>query len=81
MAGKSSAHVRGEMDIQEQLSTFELFNGMTKWGSLFIGALVLFLAMWFCTGAGFVAAFITAAVVVAAGVFLLRDKPETASAH
>jgi VIT1/CCC1 family predicted Fe2+/Mn2+ transporter len=81
MAGMASEHRRGEMDIQEQVSTFELFNNMTKWGSLFIGALVLLLAMWFCTGAGFGGAAITAVVVVALGVFLLREKPEAATAH
>lgn len=79
MAGK--AHHRGEMDIQEQMSTFELFNNLTKWGSLFVGALVLFLTLWFCTPAGFGGAAITAVVVIALGVFLLRDKPEAAAAH
>jgi hypothetical protein len=74
-------HQRGEMDIAEQVSTFVFFNTLTKWGSLFIGTLVLFLALWFCTGAGFGGAFITAVVVIAAGVALLRDKPEAAAAH
>lgn len=77
MAGK--AHTRGEMDIQEQVSTFELFNSMSKWGSLFVGTLVLFLTLWFCTGAGFGGAAITAVVMVALGVVLLRDKPEAAA--
>jgi hypothetical protein len=79
MAGK--AHHRGEMDIHEQVSTFELFNNLTKWGSLFVGTLVLFLTLMFCTGAGFGGAAITAVVVVALGVFLLREKPQTAAAH
>jgi len=79
MAGK--AHQRGEMDIQEQVSTFQFFNTMSKWGSLFVGTLVLFLTLWFCTGAGFGGAAITAVVVVALGVFLLRDKPEAVTAH
>lgn len=78
MAGAASDYHRGEMDIAEQVSTFELFNGLTKWGSLFIGALVLFLTLWFCTGAGFPGAAITAVVVVALGVFLLREKAEAA---
>jgi hypothetical protein len=80
MASKGS-YQRGEMDIAEQVSTFEFFNTMTKWGSLFVGALVLFLALWFCTGAGFGGAFITCAIVIALGVVLLRDKPEAAGAH
>jgi hypothetical protein len=77
----SSDHTRGEMDIAEQVSTFELFNSMTKWGSLFIGSLLMFLALWFCTGAGFMGAAITAAVMIGLGVFFLRDKPEAAAAH
>jgi hypothetical protein len=81
MAGKATEHHRGEMDIQEQVSTFELFNTMAKWGSLFVGTLVLFLVLLCCTGAGFGGAAITAIVAVAVGVLLLRDKPETAAAH
>ena len=81
MAGAAHDHVRGEMDIAEQTATFEFFNTMTKWGSLFIGTLLLFLVMWFCTGAGFGGAAITAVVVVALGVTLLREKPESAAAH
>jgi hypothetical protein len=81
MAGAAHDHVRGEMDIAEQVSTFEFFNGMTKWGSLGVGTLVLFLALWFCTGAGFGGAFITAVVVIALGVFFLREKPQAAGAH
>jgi hypothetical protein len=81
MAGKASEHHRGEMDIQEQVSTFEMFNTMTKWGSLYIGTLLLFLTLWFCTGAGFGGAAIIAVVVLALGILLLRDKPEAAAAH
>jgi hypothetical protein len=81
MAGAASHHTRGEMDIAEQVSTFELFNSMTRWGSLFIGSLLLFLTLWFCTGAGFMGAAVTAVVVIAAGVVLLRDKPQAAAAH
>jgi hypothetical protein len=80
MASKGSYH-RGEMDISEQVATFDFFNGMTKWGSLVVAALVLFLVLWFCTGAGFVGALITDVVVIALGVFLLRAKPEAAAAH
>ena len=81
MAGTASDHTRGEMDIAEQVSTFASFNVMTKWGSLAIGTLVLFVTLLFCTGAGFLGAAITAAIVIAAGVTLLRDKPESAAAH
>ena len=81
MAGAASDHHRGEMDITEQAATFNLVMGMTKWGSLFVGSLVLFLVLWFCTGAGFSGAFVTAAVVISLGVFFLRSKSEAAAAH
>jgi len=81
MAGAAHDHTRGEMDIAEQVSTFQSFNTMTKWGSLAIGTLLLFVTLLFCTGAGFLGAAITAVVVIAAGVTLLRSKPETAEAH
>lgn len=74
----ASEYHRGEMDISEQVATFNLFNGMTKWGSLALAALLALLVLWFCTPAGFVAGFVTAAVMVAIGVVVLRDKPEAA---
>jgi Bacterial aa3 type cytochrome c oxidase subunit IV len=80
MAKHETAHTRGQMDIAEQTATYEAFNVMSKWGSLYIGALVLFLAVWFAAGAGFLTAAVTAAVVIALGTMLLRDKP-AADAH
>lgn len=74
----ASEYHRGEMDISEQVATFNLFNGMTKWGSLALAALLALLVLWFCTPAGFVAGFVTAAMMVAIGVVVLRDKPEAA---
>lgn len=70
---------RGEMDISEQAATFAAFNGMTKWGSLGVSTLLLFITLLFCTPAGFIGAVIPAVVLLAAGIFFLRDKP--ASAH
>ena len=81
MAGAAKPHTRGEMDIAEQVSTFQLFNSMTRWGSLFIGSLLLFLTLWFCTGAGFLGAAVTAVVVIAAGLVLLRGRPQAAAVH
>jgi hypothetical protein len=81
MAGAASQHHHGAMDISEQAATFSLVMGMTKWGSLFVGALVLFLVLWFCTGAGFGGALVTAAIVVALGVFFLRSRTQAAAAH
>jgi uncharacterized membrane protein len=78
MAGPASNYHRGEMDIQEQVSTFNLVMGMTKWGSLILAAFLLFVVIWFCTSAGFLSGFITGAVVLALGILLLRSKPEAA---
>jgi len=83
MAGAASEQNqhRDAMDIAEQAATFAMFNAMTKWGSLFVGTLILFLTLWFCTGAGFGGAAITAVVVVALGVSLLRSRSEAEAAH
>ncbi|MDB5445978.1 MAG: aa3 type cytochrome c oxidase subunit [Phenylobacterium sp.] len=72
MANQVSDYHRGQMDIHEQAATYQRVMAMSKWGSLIIGAAVLFLTLWFCTGTGFVGAAITGAVVIALGVFLLR---------
>lgn len=78
MAGPASDYQRGEMDIQEQVSTFNLIMGLTKWGSLIFASLLLFLVIWFCTKAGFVSGFVSGAVLLALGIVLLRAKPQAA---
>jgi thiamine transporter ThiT len=72
MAGQASEYHRGEMDIHEQVSTFHLIMNITKWGSLVIAAALLFLVLWFCTGAGFLAGLISGVVVFVLGSLLLR---------
>jgi len=72
MAGPASDYHRGDMDIHEQVATFRLIMNITKWGSLVIAAGLLFLVMWFCTGAGFLAGLISAIVVFVLGSLLLR---------
>jgi hypothetical protein len=79
MAGHSSDHVRGEMNITEQQSTFNLVMGMTKWGSLAVAAAIFFLVLWFCTATGFAGAFVAAAVLLVAGIFFLRGKKDAAA--
>lgn len=71
MAGQASDYHRGEMDIHEQVSTFNLVMNITKWGSLVIASALLALVMWFCTGAGFVAGAICGAVVLGLGIVVL----------
>ena len=65
----------GDMDIGEQVSTFEAFGKMVKWGSLAIAALLVMLVLWFCVPAGFFAGFGAAIVLLAVGIFFLREKP------
>jgi hypothetical protein len=78
MAEPSHDYHRGEMDIHEQQATFHGFNLMTKWGSLIIAVGTLFFTLWFCTGAGFIGAAISAFVVAVIGVLVLRDKKSAA---
>lgn len=76
----ASEYHRGDMEISEQVSTFHLFNALTKWGSLYLTAFLTLLVLWFCTPAGFLAGFITAVVIAVAGTVLLREK-KTDAAH
>ena len=70
-------YVRGSQEISEQESTFDLFMGLAKWGSLLIGVSVLFLVMWFQPGGSFIAGAIAAFVVLVVGVFALRSKKKS----
>ena len=72
----ASEYHRGEMDIQEQEATFAMFNGLTKWGSLAITSLLVWLVLWFCTPTGVIGATITAIVVTVIGVVVLKEKPD-----
>ena len=72
MANQVSDYHRGEMDVHMQVDTYQRVMEMTKWGSLVVGDSILFLVLWFCTGAGFMGALIAAVIIAALGVFLLR---------
>lgn len=74
-ASKDTDYTRGEMQISEQESTFDLVMGITKWGSLFIAAIVLFFTMWLYPRGNFMGAAASTFVLVAAAIFLLRKKP------
>lgn len=76
MANQASDYHRGEMDIHEQAATYAFVMGLTKWGSLAVGSLVLFLTLWFCTPAGFLGALATAVVAIAVGLVVLRGGGE-----
>jgi hypothetical protein len=77
MAGPASDYHRGEMDIHEQTRTYHSFLVLTKWGSLALIVGVLFFALLFAVGVGFIGAAATAVVVLALGVALLREKNKT----
>jgi len=72
MANPASDYHRGDMDIHQQESTYDLVMSLTKWGSLAVAVAVLFLTLWFCTAAGFLGAVATALVAAVLGGFLLR---------
>ncbi|OXE35019.1 MAG: aa3-type cytochrome c oxidase subunit IV [Phenylobacterium zucineum] len=72
----ASEYHRGEMDIQEQVATFRMFNGLTKWGSLALAALMILLVLWFCTPTGFLGAAASAFIVTVIGVVVLKEKPD-----
>jgi hypothetical protein len=76
MAEHGAEYHRGEMDIQEHTQTFDGFIKMTKWGSLYIAALVLFLTLWFCTATGFIGAVIATVVLIVLGTLALAEKPQ-----
>ncbi|GAA0390803.1 hypothetical protein GCM10009093_16780 [Brevundimonas terrae] len=67
-------HVHGKMETSAQSSMYLLFLEMVKWCSLSMAALILMLVVWFAVGAGFIAGFVSAAVVSVVGFFALRGK-------
>ena len=65
---------RGDMEIAEQRSTYDMFMGLSKWGSLAVAAVVLWGTVAFAVGAGALVAFGVVIVFVALGIFVLREK-------
>jgi hypothetical protein len=75
MADATNDYHRGDMDIAEQVSTYDLVMGLTKWGSLATAALILWLTLFFCTETGFLGSTVTALVLIVLGVLALKKKP------
>ena len=69
------AYNSGDQDIGEQVSTYNAFGKLVKWGSLAIAALLVMLVIWFCVPAGFFAGAFAAIALAVVGVFFLREKP------
>jgi hypothetical protein len=65
-------HHHGHMPVEAQASTYHGVMDLFKWGALGTADLLILLIMWFCTAAGFVPAFIVAAIILVAGIFGLR---------
>ena len=74
MADPASDYHRGEMDIQEQVSTYNLIMGLTKWGSLALIVFLVWAVLWFCTDTGFLGATVSAIVVTVLGILALRER-------
>ena len=70
----ASEYHRGDMDVQEQVSTYHLFVMMAKWGSLALAALLVFLVLVFCTPTSFIGAFIVGVVIAVGGFVVLKEK-------
>lgn len=71
-----SDYVHGEMDIHQHQSTYALFGNMTKWGSLILAVLLVFLVILTCTQMGFMTAAISAIVLAVLGWVFLKKKPD-----
>jgi hypothetical protein len=81
MAEHASDYTHGHMDVHQNQASFETFIKLTKWGSLAVAVTVLGATLWFCTDAGPLGGLIPAVVLLALGVFFLREKPGSAGAH
>lgn len=71
-----SDYVHGEMDIHQHRGTYELFGNLTKWGSLNLAVLLVFIVILTCTQLGFITAFVSAAVLAVAGWLMLKKKAD-----
>ena len=74
MAAEGHDYHRGEMDIREQANTFHAFGALTKWLSLATAVLLLTLTLWFATDAGFFGGLITGGLMLAIGIWVLRER-------
>lgn len=77
MANKMSAaeHAefeRGKQQIEEQVSTYRLFLNLAKWGSLWIGAVLAFLTLWFMPNGSFFGGFMAMVVMLVAGWWFMK---------
>ena len=74
MATHDADYTRGEMIIEEHEKTYSGFLKLTKWGSLYLAAVLVMLVLWFCTPTGFIGALVAAAVLLVLGTLVLSEK-------
>lgn len=73
-------YARGDMEIGEHRSTYRAFDGLVRWGSLAVAAIVLFLTLLCCTKAGLIGAAVPTVILIGAGVAFLRS-PTSLDTH
>jgi hypothetical protein len=64
--------VGATMDYKEHEHTYNMFIAATKYGSMFIIALLLGMTAGFFAGAGFLGGILVFLILLVAGIFLLR---------
>lgn len=74
MANHGGDYTRGEMIIEEHEKTYDGFLKMTKWGSLYLAALLITLVLWFCTPTGWLGAIVVGVVLLGLGTVVLSEK-------
>ena len=67
------AYQHGTMTVTEQVSTWNLFMVLAKWGSLSIATVLLFITLWFRPGGSFFVGLIAAVVLFVAGFVFLKS--------
>lgn len=74
-AADAHAYQRGSMAINEQVATFDLFTALTKWGSLWIAAVIAAATVATMPGGNLFAGLLVGVVLLVAGyVFLKKPK-------
>ena len=66
---------RGSQEISEQASTYAVFMSLSKWGSLAVASVLLFLTVSFMYGGSLIAGIGAGVFLAVAGYFLLKSKP------
>lgn len=69
----ADAYQHGSMTINEQVATWSLVQGLLKWGSLGIAAVLVFLVLAFQHGGSFIGGLGAGIVLFAVGFVFLRS--------